>query len=183
MVALAYPLFGTTATHFLALRQYWGDATWQAWCRALVANKPFLVDGNSVAARQTGGGEVLMGFTDSDDAASEQHEGLPVGIVPLGEESLILHNTAGVLRDAPHPGPAQQLFEYLQSAEVQQFLVQKKALESAVPDDPQSTSRPESELGRPESGFGFRHEGNGSNFCDEQGFPARQLNELETAVK
>jgi iron(III) transport system substrate-binding protein len=34
-VALAYPLFGTTATHFLALRQYWGDEKWQAWCRAL----------------------------------------------------------------------------------------------------------------------------------------------------
>src|ERR1019366_6141027 len=25
-VALAYPMFGTTATHFLALRQRWGDA-------------------------------------------------------------------------------------------------------------------------------------------------------------
>src|ERR1700723_979911 len=45
-VALAYPLFGTTATHFLALRQHWGDAAWQSWCRALAANKPFLLDGN-----------------------------------------------------------------------------------------------------------------------------------------
>ena len=27
-VALAYPLFGTTATHFLALRQRWGDDAW-----------------------------------------------------------------------------------------------------------------------------------------------------------
>jgi iron(III) transport system substrate-binding protein len=46
-VALAYPLFGTTATHFLALRQHWGDQPWQAWCRALAANKPFLLEGNS----------------------------------------------------------------------------------------------------------------------------------------
>src|SRR5437667_831099 len=30
-VALAYPLFGTTATHFLALRQSWGDERWQNW--------------------------------------------------------------------------------------------------------------------------------------------------------
>jgi len=50
-VALAYPMFGTTATHFLALRQRWGDAPWQAWCRALQANKPFLVDGNSVVVK------------------------------------------------------------------------------------------------------------------------------------
>ncbi len=137
-VALAYPLFGTTATHFLALRQYWGDAAWQAWCRALIANKPFLLDGNSVAARQVGGGEALIGFTDSDDAAAEQHEGLPVGILPFTEENLIVHNTAGVVRGAPHPELAQQLFAYLQSPEVQQLLVEKKALESAVPGDPQT---------------------------------------------
>jgi len=137
-VALAYPLFGTTATHFLALRQYWGDAAWQAWCRALVANKSFLLDGNSVAARQVGGGEALIGFTDSDDAAAEQHEGLSVGILPLSDESLIVHNTAGVIRGAPHPEAAEQLFKYLQSAEVQQLLVEKKALESAVPGDPQT---------------------------------------------
>ncbi len=29
-VALAYLLFGTTATHFLALRQHWGEEKWQA---------------------------------------------------------------------------------------------------------------------------------------------------------
>ncbi len=135
-VALAYPMFGTTATHFLALRQHWGDAAWQAWCRALVANQPFLVDGNSVAVKQVGGGEALFGFTDSDDVASEQREGLPVGTQPLTEESLIVHNTAGVVRDSPHPAEAQKLFEYLQSAEVQQRLLEKRALESAVPGDP-----------------------------------------------
>ncbi len=139
-VALAYPLFGTTATHFLALRQYWGDAAWQAWCRALIANKPFLVDGNSVAVKQVGGGEALIGFTDSDDAASEQREGLPVVTLPLTDESLIVHNTAGVVRGAPHPEAAQRLFEYLQSAPVQQVLVDKKALESAVPGDPKTNA-------------------------------------------
>ena len=30
-VALAYPMAGTTATHFHALRQHWGDAAWQNW--------------------------------------------------------------------------------------------------------------------------------------------------------
>jgi iron(III) transport system substrate-binding protein len=44
-VALAYPLFGTTATHLLALRQHWGEAAWTSWCRAL-ANQPLVVDGN-----------------------------------------------------------------------------------------------------------------------------------------
>ncbi|HEX3800127.1 MAG TPA: substrate-binding domain-containing protein [Verrucomicrobiae bacterium] len=137
-VALAYPLFGTTATHFLALRQYWGDAKWQAWCRALVVNKAMLVDGNSVVARQVGGGEALIGFTDSDDAAAEQHEGLPLAVMPLGSESLLIHNSAGVIRGAPHPEAAQQLFAYLQSPEVEQLLVEKKALESATPGEPET---------------------------------------------
>jgi iron(III) transport system substrate-binding protein len=137
-VALAYPLFGTTATHFLALRQHWGDAAWQAWCRALVANKPMLVDGNSVAAKQVGGGEALIGFTDSDDAASEQHEGLPIAKVSLSDDSLIVHNTAGIVRGGPHPAEAQRLLDYLQSAAVQEQLLAKKALESATPGDPET---------------------------------------------
>src|SRR6266849_3685385 len=43
--ALAYPLFGTTVTHFLALRQYWGAAKWENWFLALRSNRALLVDG------------------------------------------------------------------------------------------------------------------------------------------
>ncbi|HKI72725.1 MAG TPA: substrate-binding domain-containing protein, partial [Verrucomicrobiae bacterium] len=96
-VALAYPLFGTTATHFLALRQFWGDERWQGWCRALAANSPFLVDGNSVAARLVAKGEAWIGLTDSDDIAAEQREGAPVLALPLTEESLLIPNTIAVV--------------------------------------------------------------------------------------
>ena len=75
-VALAYPQFGTTATHFHALRQHWGDERWQAWCRALAANKPLLVDGNSVVVKMVGRGEAWIGLTDSDDIAAGQAGGL-----------------------------------------------------------------------------------------------------------
>src|SRR5437867_7421835 len=50
-IAFAYPLFGTTSTHFQTLRQHWGIAAWENWCRALQANQPFLVDGNSVVVQ------------------------------------------------------------------------------------------------------------------------------------
>ena len=132
-------MHGTTATHFLALRQSWGDARWQAWCRALAANKPFVEDGNSIAARKVGAGEASFGFSDSDDTAEEQADGKPVVAMPLGVESLIVHNTAGVVRGAPHPAEAQKLFEYLQSAAVEERLVKAKALESATPGDPNTT--------------------------------------------
>ena len=128
-VALAYPLFGTTATHFLALRQHWGDEKWQAWCRALQANKPFLVDGNSTAAKQVARGEAWIGLTDSDDIAAEQSEGLSLAALPVAEETLLIPNTVAVLRGAPHPDGAQSLFDYLQRPEVIGRLIAAMALE------------------------------------------------------
>jgi iron(III) transport system substrate-binding protein len=128
-VALAYPQFGTTATHFHALRQYWGDERWQAWCRALAANKPLLVDGNSVVVKVVGRGEAWIGLTDSDDIAAGQHEGLPVTPLPITVETLLIPNTVGVVRGASHPEAAQRLFEYLRRRGVAEHLVTASALE------------------------------------------------------
>jgi iron(III) transport system substrate-binding protein len=128
-IALAYPLFGTTSTHFLALKQRWGDAGWQAWCKALQANHPFMVDGNSVVVKFVGGGQTAIGMTDSDDIAAGQHEGMPIIALPLSEESLLIQNTIGVTRGAPHPMTAQRLFEYLQSPSVAGVLLAAKAIE------------------------------------------------------
>jgi iron(III) transport system substrate-binding protein len=127
--ALAYPLFGTTATHFLALRQRWGDPGWQDWCRALQGNKPFLVDGNSVVVNLVGKGEAWVGMTDSDDIAAGQREGLPVAALDMTEETLLIPNTVAVIKNAPHPYEAQQLFEYLQQRDVMEKLVTERALE------------------------------------------------------
>jgi iron(III) transport system substrate-binding protein len=132
--ALAYPLFGTTATHFLALRQHWGDEAWQRWCRALAANQPFLVDGNSVVVKQVSRGEAWFGFTDSDDIAGAQREGFPVAPLPTTEETLFVPNTVGVIRHGPHPEAAQRLFEFLSDPKVSQKLVELRALEGATLD-------------------------------------------------
>lgn len=129
-VALAYPMFGTTSTHFHALRQLWGDAVWQNWCRALAANKPFLVDGNSAIVKFIARGDAWIGLTDSDDIAAEQREGAPVIALPLTAESLLIPNTVAVVRGAPHSETAQRLFDYLQSRAVVQRLVRLQALEN-----------------------------------------------------
>jgi iron(III) transport system substrate-binding protein len=128
-VAVDYPQFGTTGTHFHALRQHWGQAAWETWCRALAANKPFLVDGNSVVVKLVGQGEAWIGLTDSDDIADGQREGLPILAAPMTEETLLLPNTVAVTHRAPHPQPAQQLFEFLQRRDVVEQLVAAKALE------------------------------------------------------
>jgi len=157
-VALAFPQFGTTATHFHALKQLWGVAAWLAWCRALAANQPFIVDGNSVVVKFVARGEAWIGLTDSDDIAAGQREGAPIAVLdgrarhsvradapPDGNgahgvtrpttdimtETLFIPNTVAVIRNAPHPANAQKLFEYLQRREVAEKLVQVNALESS----------------------------------------------------
>jgi iron(III) transport system substrate-binding protein len=133
-VALAYPLFGTTATHFLALRQRWGPAAWENWCRALAANKPFLVDGNSVVVKMVERGEALWGFTDSDDIAGAQREGFPVAALPATDETLFVPNTVGVIRDCPHPEAAERLYEFISDPKVSAKLVELRALEGVTLD-------------------------------------------------
>jgi iron(III) transport system substrate-binding protein len=134
-VALAYPQFGTTATHFHALRQHWGTDRWQAWCRALAANHPLLVDGNSVVVKMVGHGEAWVGLSDSDDVAAGLEEGLPLTPLPMTEETLLIPNTVAVVSGAPHPEAAQRLFEYLQRREVVQQLVAAHALEGISPSE------------------------------------------------
>jgi len=131
-VALAYPLFGTTSTHFLALRQQWGDDAWQNWCRALQANRPFLVDGNSVVVQFVSRGQARIGLTDSDDIAAAQREGAPVAALPLTAESLLIPNTIAVVRAAPHPAAAEQLYEFLQRHAIVDQLIAVHALEGAA---------------------------------------------------
>ncbi|MGA2864470.1 MAG: extracellular solute-binding protein [Verrucomicrobiota bacterium] len=128
-VALAMPQFGTTSTHFHALRQAWGQEPWLAWCRGLAANKPFLVDGNSLVVRFVGSAEAWVGLTDSDDIAAGQRDGLPVAALPMSQETLLIPNTVAVTRGAPHPEAAQRLFDYLQRPEVVERLVTARALE------------------------------------------------------
>lgn len=142
-VALAYPLFGTTATHFVALRQHWGPEAWETWCCAMVANKPFLVDGNSVVARLVGRGEAPIGLTDSDDIAVEQKKGAPLVALPITEEALLIPNTVAVIHDGPNPEAAQMLWQYLQRPAVTKQLVAVNALEGNSPGEVQTkTLRP-----------------------------------------
>jgi iron(III) transport system substrate-binding protein len=143
-MALGFPQFGTTATHFHALKQLWGEERWLAWCRALAANKPFVVDGNSVVVKFVGRGEAWIGLTDSDDVFAGQREGYPISMLPINEEQLLIPNTVGVIRNAPHPRNAQKLFEYLQRREVAEKLVQANALESADSSAGRVTRVPES---------------------------------------
>lgn len=134
-IALAYPLFGSTATHQLALRQHWGTNVWENWCRALAANQPFLVEGNSAAARAVAEDRAAIALTDSDDIAAVNRDGPRLTALLMNQETLLLPNTVAVIRAAPHPENAQRLFDYLQSPAVLQRLIDAGALEAASPNN------------------------------------------------
>jgi iron(III) transport system substrate-binding protein len=132
-VALAYPLFGTTSFHFLALRQHWGDAVWREWCSKLVANGAKIVDGNSVVVKLVGAGECALGLTDSDDVAAGQRQGLPIAAVPDFEESLSIANSISILNGAPHPTAARALADFLARPATLEKLVALGAIEGLHP--------------------------------------------------
>ena len=131
-LSFAYPGFGTTATHFMALRQAWGETRWLNWCRALAANRPFIEEGNSQVVRRVARGEAWVGLTDSDDIAAGRREGLSVAALPAGPETLILPNTVGVIRECRHPEAADALFDFLSRPAVQERLIAVDALEAGA---------------------------------------------------
>ena len=129
-VALAYPLFGTTSSHFLALRQSWGAERWERWCRALAANQPLLVDGNSVVVKLVAGGQALVGLTDSDDIRSMQREGRKLLALGLsGGDDLMIQNSVALVQGGPNPEGGRKLLEFLASKPVIQRLVDAGAVE------------------------------------------------------
>jgi iron(III) transport system substrate-binding protein len=128
-LAFANPQFGTTATHFHALRQYWGPDLWESWCLGLVTNRPLLVDGNSVVVKLVGRGEAWLGLTDSDDIAAGQAEGMPITALLISPETLLIPNTVAIVRGSAHAEAAQKLSDYLQQRQIVSRLVAAGALE------------------------------------------------------
>jgi iron(III) transport system substrate-binding protein len=139
-VAMAYPVFGSTTTHFLVLREKWGEAAWKTWCQAMAANRPLVVDGNSVVVRLVGRGDADVGLTDSDDVAFGRREGLPVVAVALPEsEGLRLPNTLAFVSGLRHREAAAALAEFLKGPWVLQRLREEGAIDPdtgpVVPDE------------------------------------------------
>jgi iron(III) transport system substrate-binding protein len=131
-VALAYPMFGTTSAQFMALRQHWGTERWEQWCRALVANKPFVVDGNSVVVKLVGRGEAVVGLTDFDDVVVGQREKLPIAMLPHDELTVAIPNTAAVVRGSERTAQAGQLIQFLTSQAALARMVESAALEGTT---------------------------------------------------
>jgi len=124
-VALAYPLFGTTATHIAALYAILGREKAEKYLKALNANKVVIVDGNSVARDMVVKGKLPLAFTDTDDANVAIQSGKPVKMIypdSNGIGTLLIPNTVALIKGCPHPDEGKKLIDYLLSKEVESKL-------------------------------------------------------------
>ncbi len=124
-VAIAYPLFGTTATHCAALFAQLGEEKAKAYFEALKANGAVLTDGNASARDRVADGTVLIAFTDTDDAFVAINQGKPADIVWPDKEgigTLLIPNTVALIKDGPNPEAGRKLIDFLLSPKVEEML-------------------------------------------------------------
>lgn len=125
-VAMAKPLFGTTATQAACLFEAVGPERAKAFYRDLKANDVQIVPGNKPVAVRVAAGEFAVGLTDTDDAIIEVRAGKPVAIVfPDAEPHpqfprlgvLYIPNTLALVRGGPNPDGGRKLIDYLLTRE------------------------------------------------------------------
>jgi iron(III) transport system substrate-binding protein len=129
-VSLAYPLFGTTATHVAALFAHMGDEKAKEYFQALKANGVKIVDGNASSRDRVADGTVVIGFTDTDDAFVAIEQSRPVDIVWPDKEgigTLLIPNTVALIKNGPSPEAGKKFIDFLLSREVEEMLAYSEA--------------------------------------------------------
>jgi len=124
-VTIAYPVFGTTATHVAALYTSIGQEKTEEYLRNLVKNEVVVVDGNSVTRDLVVEGRAAVGFTDTDDAQVAIAKGRPVKMIypdRKGIGTLLMPNTVALVKKGPNPQTGKKLIDYLLSEEVESLL-------------------------------------------------------------
>jgi iron(III) transport system substrate-binding protein len=140
---VAFPLYGTTATHFAVLASQSKSNEAEAWFQKVRANATVLA-GNKQVAQAVSSGQLAWGLTDTDDANIERENGLNVAIVfpdqlPDQLGTLFLPCSVAVLKDAPHRVAANLLADYLVSEKTETRLTMSSS--AHFPVWPGSTSK------------------------------------------
>lgn len=124
-VTLAYPLFGTTATHAAALAAYLGPPKARRYFQDLKSNDVIITDGNASSRDRVADGTAWIGFTDTDDAYVAIKQKRPVGIIwpdKDGMGTLLIPNTVALIKGGPNPEAGKKLIDFLLSRQVEQML-------------------------------------------------------------
>ncbi len=129
-IAMANPLFGTTATHVAALYATNGAQAAAAFWEGVRTNQVNIVDGNSVVRDMVGAGSVHFGITDTDDANMGIISGMPIKMIfpdQADKGTLVIPNTVALIKGGPHLAAAKKLIDFLLSPQVEQQLARSGA--------------------------------------------------------
>lgn len=127
-IGMAYPVFGTTATHAAALYALLGSTAARAFFQRIADHGVRIVDGNSVVRDLVADGQLAWGITDTDDACGAVARGAPVTILIPDQAAgkggtLVVPNTVAKVRGGPHPAQAETLVDYLLRSDVEADLI------------------------------------------------------------
>lgn len=136
-IAIAKPLFGTTATHSAALFSTLGEEKAKDFFRKLKANGVALCAGNAQLKDRVVAGEFAFGLTDTDDYNLARLAGAEVAAVfPDQEESergaLLIPNSLSLIKGAPHSENGKKLIDFLLSAKVEGLLANGRSAQIPV---------------------------------------------------
>lgn len=134
--AIAYPMFGTTATHAAAWFAWWGDERAIEFFRSLNANDVAILPGNAAVRDLVARGEYAWGLTDTDDANGGVEDGFPVKwLLPdqdpdgAGLGTVLIPNTAALVRGGPNPDGGRRLIDFLLRPETEATLAASRSLQ------------------------------------------------------
>jgi len=137
-IGLAYPLFGTTATHIAALYDCIGKEKTETFLKKLKANGVKIVDGNSVVRDIVVYGQIPIGFTDTDDAYVAVQAGKEVDIHYIDQKgigTLLIPNTIALIKNSPNPEQGKKLIDYLLSSTTESKLSYSKSAQIPLRDN------------------------------------------------
>lgn len=127
---IANPLFGTTSMHAAALFAVLGEEKAKAFFEGFIENGGKILSSNGEVRRRVANGEFALGITDTDDANVARLEGKPVGIVfpdTDGVGTLIIPNSAVLIKGGPNPEASRRFIDYLLRPETEEALAKSEA--------------------------------------------------------
>lgn len=129
-LAIAMPMFGTTLSHYAVLWDQMGAESLQQWHQRLVDGGARFVAGNATVKDLVAGGVCAIGMTDTDDYFQAVDAGQPVTMQPIrvpSGETICIPNTVAIIKGTDKRSQAEQLVDYLTSAESELRMADSKS--------------------------------------------------------
>ncbi|MFY9801411.1 MAG: extracellular solute-binding protein [Methanoregula sp.] len=144
-IGIAYPMFGTSATHAAALYSYRGREDARDFFSRVSQRQVRVVDGNSVVRDLVADGQLAFGLTDTDDACGAVDRGSPVVIIVPDQKpgemgTLVIPNTVAMIAGAPHTAEAKSFIDYVLDRKTEDSLVSSGWIQIPSRDVPTKTA-------------------------------------------